>query len=223
MSSNPKYFDEDNDDFDNFDDLYEDDLESPAAEEGVEEEEEEGDAFTREMFGPTGRGSPAMGRQSPRDLSRNADKSLRNVGFKDETHLKDTTAWEPQRQPQPQPKSKPKSKSTPKAVVRSAVRTPMVKAKPSQENRNQFSDNSKYDQDAQDAADKFWLSMGHLPLRHRVGEEYEKMMQERARPQRNKGGTRKRNTRRRNKRSSKRNKRSSRKSSNKKSRNKSRK
>jgi hypothetical protein len=181
-------------------------LDARAAE--AQEEHDPGEAFGVEMFGPTGRGaSPAMGRQSPYQLSRNAAASLRNAGFKDEKHLKDITAWEPQPQPQPQPRQKPKA-------VKAA------KAKPLQANRNQFYDNDKYDRDAQVAADKFWLSMGHPPLRHRVGEEYEKMMQERARPQRNKGGTRKRNTKKRrsNKRSSK--KRSSRKSSNKKSRNK---
>ena len=159
------------------------------------EEHDPGEAFGLEMFGPTGRGSPAMGRQSPRDLSRNADKSLRSVGL-DESHLKDTKTWDTiVKEAQPKPKPLPK-------VVKAAPR-PMIKAKPRPENRNQFSDNSKYDQDAQDAADKFWLSMGHLPLRHRVGEEYEKMMQERARPQRNKGGTRKRARSRRNKRSRK--------------------
>lgn len=162
-------------------------LDARAAE--AQEEHDPGEAFGVEMFGPSGRGaSPAMGRQSPYQLSRNAAASLRNAGFKDEKHLKDITAWEPQPQPQPQPKPQPKPK--PK-VVKAAK----AKAKPSQENRNQFSDNDKYDRDAQVAADKFWLSMGHLPLRHRVGEEYEKMMQERARPQRNKGGTRKRNKR----------------------------
>jgi len=144
----------------------------------AQEEHDPSDAFGLEMFGPTGRGSPAMGRQSPYQLSRNAAASLRRVGFKDEKHLKDTTAWEPQPQPRKQEK----------AVVKAEVR-PIVKARPPQQYRNQFSDN---DENAQAAADKFWLRMGHLPLRHRVGEEYEKMMQERSRPQRNKGGTRKR-------------------------------
>lgn len=159
------------------------------------EEHDPGEAFGLEMFGPTGRGSPAMGRQSPRDLSRNADKSLRSVGL-DESHLKDTKTWDTiVKEAQPKPKPLPK-------VVKAAPR-PMIKAKPRPENRNQFFDNDKYDRDAQVAADKLWLSMGHLPLRHRVGEEYEKMMQERARPQRNKGGTRKRARSRRNKRSRK--------------------
>jgi hypothetical protein len=185
-------------------------LDARAAE--AQEENDPGEAFGVEMFGPTGRGSPAMGHQSPYQLSRNAAASLRNAGFKDEKHLKDITAWEPQ----PQPKSKPQPQPKPKAV-----KAAKAKATPLQANRNQFYDNDKYDRDAQVAADKFWLSMGHLPLRHRVGEEYEKMMQERARPQRNKGGTRKRNTRRRNKRSIRRNKSSSRKSSSR--RNKSRK
>lgn len=178
-----------------YDDLYEDevdgvlDLDAPNAEE--EEEADKGEAFGVEMFGPTGRGSPAMGHQSPYQLSRNAAASLRRVGFEDETHLKDTTAWEPQAQP----------RQKPKVVVRAAAvmvkakppQKPPQKPRPPQEYRNQFSDN---DEKAQEEADKFWLSMGHLPLRHRVGEEYEKLMQERTRPQRNKGGTRKRNTRR---------------------------
>ena len=173
------------------------------------EETDPNEAFGLKIFGPTGRGSPAMGRQSPYQLSRNAAASLRSVGFEDESHLKDTRAWEPQ----PQPRQKPKAVKAAKAA----------KAKPLQANRNQFYDNDKYDRDAQVAADKLWLSMGHLPLRHRVGEEYEKMMQERVRSQRNKGGTRKRARTRRNKRSTKKRstkKRSSRKSSNKKSRNK---
>ena len=167
----------------------------------AQEEHDPNEAFGLEMFGPTGRGSPAMGNQSPYQLSRNAAASLRNAGFKDEKHLKDITAWEPQ----PQPRQKPKAVKAAAAV--------MVKAKPSPENRNQFSDNSKYDQDAQDAADKFWLSMGHLPLRHRIGQEWEKKMQERFRPQRNKGGTRKRARSRRSKKSIRRNKRSSKRSS----------
>jgi hypothetical protein len=200
-----------------YDDLYEDevngllDLDASNAEEEEEEEEDKGDAFSRKMFGPTGRGSPAMDRQSPYQLSRNAAASLRNAGFKDEKHLKDITAWEPQ------------ARQKPKAVVKAAA--VMVKAKPSPENRNQFSDNSKYDQDAQDAADKLWLSMGHLPLRHRIGQEWMKRMENiSVRPQRNKGGTRKRrsssSSRRRSKKSIRRNKRSSKRSSrsNKKSR-----
>ena len=163
-------------------------LEARAAQ--AQEENDPNEAFGLEMFGPTGRGSPAMGRQSPYQLSRNAAASLRRVGFEDETHLKDPTAWDTKvKEEEPQPKPKPLPK-----VVKAAPR-PMIKAKPRPENRNQFSDNDKYDRDAQVAADKFWLSMGHLPLRHRVGQEYEKMMQERARPQRNKGGTRKRNKR----------------------------
>ena len=180
------------------------------------EETDPNEAFGLKIFGPTGRGSPAMGRQSPYQLSRNAAASLRSVGFEDESHLKETTAWDTKlKEEEPQPKPKPLPK-----VVKAAPR-PMAKATPLQANRNQFYDNDKYDRDAQVAADKLWLSMGHLPLRHRVGEEYEKMMQERARPQRNKGGTRKRNTRRRNKKSNKK-RRSNRKSksSNKKSRNK---
>ena len=192
-------------------------LDARAAE--AQEENDSGEAFGVEMFGPTGRGSPAMGHQSPYQLSRNAAASLRSVGL-DESHLKDTKTWDTKvKEEEPQPKPKPLPK-----VVKAAPR-PMAKAKPRPENRNQFSDNDKYDRDAQVAADKFWLSMGHLPLRHRVGQEYEKMMQERARPQRNKGGTRKRVRSRRSK-SIKRNKRSRRKSkrsSNKKSRNKSRK
>jgi hypothetical protein len=180
---------------------FNEELEARAAR--AQEEHDPGEAFGLEMFGPSGRGaSPAMGRQSPYQLSRNAAASLRNAGFKDEKHLKDITAWEPEPEPQPKPQPKPK----PKAVK-------AAKAIPLQANRNQFYDNDKYDRDAQVAADKFWLSMGHLPLRHRVGEEYEKMMQERARPQRNKGGTRKRARRSRaskKSRSSKKSKRSSR-------------
>lgn len=178
------------------------------------EETDPNEAFGLKMFGPTGRGaSPAMGRQSPYKLSRNAAASLRSVGFDDETHLKNTKAWdtklnELQMQPQPQPRKQEK------VVVKAEVR-PMSKAKPRPENRNQFSDNDKYDKNAQDAADKLWLRMGHLPLRHRIGEEFAKLVQERSRPQRNKGGTRKRNTRRsrrsirRNRKSSKNKRRSS--------------
>ena len=177
------------------------------------EENDPNEAFGLKIFGPTGRGSPAMGRQSPYQLSRNAVASLRSVGL-DESHLKDTEAWdtklkEPRPQPQPQPRKQEKA-----VVVKAEVR-PMVKAKPRPENRNQFSDNDKYDKDAQVAADKLWLRMGHLPLRHRVGEEFAKLVQERSRPQRNKGGTRKKNTRRsrrsirRNRKSSKNKRRSS--------------
>jgi hypothetical protein len=162
------------------------------------EETDPNEAFGLKIFGPTGRGSPAMGRQSPYQLSRNAAASLRSVGFEDESHLKDTRAWDTKvKEEEPQPKPKPLPK-----VVKAA------KARPPQQYRNQFSDN---DENAQVAADKFWLSMGHPPLRHRVGEEYEKMMQERARPQRNKGGTRKRNTKKRSKKSIRRNKKSNRK------------
>ena len=178
------------------------------------EETDPNEAFRLAMFGPTGRGSPDMDRQSPYQLSRNAAASLRRVGFEDETHLKDSTAWdtklnEVRPQPQPQPRKQEK------AVVKAEVR-PMVKAKPRPENRNQFSDNDKYDKDAQDAADKLWLRMGHLPLRHRIGQQFEKLTQERSRLQRNKGGTRKRSrgSRRKSKRSSsRRNKRSSNKKS----------
>ena len=177
------------------------------------EETDPNEAFGLKIFGPTGRGSPAMGRQSPYQLSRNAAASLRRVGFEDESHLKDTRAWDTKvKEEEPQPKPKPLPK-----VVKAAPRL-MAKAKPLQANRNQFYDNDKYDRDAQVAADKLWLSMGHPPLRHLVGQEYEKMMQERARPQRNKGGTRKRNTKKRSKKSMRRNKRSSsRRKSNKKS------
>jgi len=179
----------------------------------AQEENDPNEAFGLEMFGPTGRGaSPAMGRQSPYQLSRNAAASLRSVGL-DESHLKDTKTWDTKvKEEEPQPKPKPLPK-----VVKAAPRL-MAKAKPLQANRNQFYDNDKYDRDAQVAADKLWLSMGHPPLRHLVGQEYEKMMQERARPQRNKGGTRKRNTKKRSKKSIRRNKRSSsRRKSNKKS------
>ena len=160
----------------------------------VAEETDPNEAFGLKIFGPTGRGSPAMGRQSPYQLSRNAAASLRRLGL-DESHLKDTTAWDTKlEESQPQPRPRPQKQE--KAVVVKAEVRPMVKAKPRPENRNQFSDNDKYDRDAQVAADKFWLSMGHPPLRHLVGQEYERMMQERARPQRNKGGTRKRSARR---------------------------
>lgn len=173
------------------------------------EETDPNEAFRLKMFGPTGRGaSPAMGRQSPYKLSRNAAASLRSVGFEDETHLKDTTAWDTkleESQPRPEPRKQEK------AVVKAEVR-PMVKAKPRPENRNQFSDNDKYDKDAEDAADKLWLRMGHLPLRHRIGQQFEKLMQQRSHSQRNKGGTRKRNTKKRSRRSIRRNKRSSKKS-----------
>jgi hypothetical protein len=176
-------------------------LEARAAAEKTDPNE----AFRLAMFGPTGRGSPDMDRQSPYKLSRNAAASLRSVGFEDESHLKDTEAWdtklnEPRPQPQPQPRKQEK------VVVKAAPR-PMVKAKPRPENRNQFSDNDKYDQAAQDAADKLWLRMGHLPLRHQIGQQFEKLMQQRSHPQRNKGGTRKRNTKKR--RSVRRNKKSS--------------
>ena len=173
----------------------------------AQEENDPNEAFGLEMFGPTGRGaSPAMGRQSPYQLSRNAAASLRSVGL-DESHLKDTKTWDTKvKEEEPQPKPKPLPK-----VVKAAPR-PMAKAKPLQANRNQFYDNDKYDRDAQVAADKLWLSMGHPPLRHLVGQEYERMMQERARPQRNKGGTRKR-ARRRSIRRSRKSRKSSRKSS----------
>jgi hypothetical protein len=174
------------------------------------EETDPNEAFRLAMFGPTGRGSPDMDRQSPYQLSRNAAASLRRVGFEDETHLKDSTAWDTKlNEVRPQPRKQEK------AVVKAEVR-PMVKAKPRPENRNQFSDNDKYDKDAQDAADKLWLRMGHLPLRHRIGQQFEKLTQERSRLQRNKGGTRKRSrgSRRKSKRSSsRRNKRSSNKKS----------
>jgi hypothetical protein len=177
----------------------------------AQEENDPGEAFGLEMFGPTGRGSPAMGRQSPYQMSRNAAASLRSVGL-NESHLKDTKTWDTiVKEPQPQPQPKPQPKPLPK-VVKAEVR-PMSKAKPLQANRNQFYDNDKYDRDAQVAADKLWLRMGHLPLRHRVGEEYEKMMQERFRPQRNKGGTRKRSTKKRSKKSIRINRKSKRSSS----------
>ena len=169
----------------------------------AQEEHDPSDTFGLEMFGPTGRGSPAMGRQSPYQLSRNAAASLRSVGL-DEKHLKETTAWDTKLN-EPQPRKQEK------AVVKAADR-PMVKAKPRPENRNQFSDNDKYDKDAQDAADKLWLRLGHPPLRHRIGQQFEKLMQQRSRSQRNKGGTRKRNTKKRSKKSIRRNKRSSKKS-----------
>jgi hypothetical protein len=91
----------------------------------AQEEHDPSEAFGLEMFGPTGRGaSPAMGRQSPRDLSRNAATSLGNVGL-DETHLKDTTAWDTKvKEPRQQPK-----------VVKAAPR-PMVKAKPPRSSKN---------------------------------------------------------------------------------------
>jgi hypothetical protein len=153
----------------------------------AQEEHDPSEAFGLEMFGPTGRGSPDMDRQSPYQLSRNAAASLRSVGLDDERHLKDPTAWDTKlKESQPQPRKQEK------AVVKAAARSPMMKAKPRPENRNQFSDNDKYDKDAQDAADKLWLRMGHLPLRHRIGQQFEKLMQERSHLQRNKGGTRKR-------------------------------
>ena len=180
-----------------YDDLYEDDvdglldLESPVA----EVEEDDGDAFSREMFGPTGRGSPAMGRQSPYDLSRNANKSLRSVGL-DETHLKDTTLWdtklkEPQLQPQPKPK----------AVVRAAVRSPMVKAKPPQPPIKNYQIN---DEKAEEEADKLWRRLGHDPLRYHLpgGQFMYKLPNGMWAPIPPKGGTRKRSTRK-NKRSNK--------------------
>jgi hypothetical protein len=191
-----------NEDEDYFDDPEMLDFDDPETLEAraVAEETDPNEAFGLKIFGPTGRGSPAMGRQSPYQLSRNAAASLRRLGL-DESHLKDTTAWDTKlEESQPQPRPRPQKQE--KAVVVKAEVRPMVKAKPRPENRNQFSDNDKYDKDAQDAADKLWLRMGHLPLRHRVGEEYEKMMQERSRPQRNnrpernKGGTRKRSARR---------------------------
>jgi len=198
---------DDNDDYLNDPEIldFNENLDARAAQ--AQEENDPNEAFGLEMFGPTGRGaSPAMGRQSPYQLSRNAAASLRSVGL-DESHLKDTKTWDTKvKEEEPQPKPKPLPK-----VVKAAPR-PMAKAKPLQANRNQFYDNDKYDRDAQVAADKLWLSMGHPPLRHLVGQEYERMMQERARPQRNKGGTRKR-ARRRSIRRSRKSRKSSRKSS----------
>jgi hypothetical protein len=50
----------------------------------AQEEHDPSEAFGLEMFGPTGRGSPDMDRQSPYQLSRNAAASLRSVGLDDE-------------------------------------------------------------------------------------------------------------------------------------------
>lgn len=178
----------------------------------VQEEHDPSEAFGLEMFGPTGRGaSPAMGRQSPRDLSRNADKSLRSVGL-DESHLKDTKTWdtkvnEPQPQPQPQPKSKSKLKPTPKVVK-------VAKARPPQQYRNQYSDN---DEKAEEESDKLWRMLGHDPLRYHLpgGQFIYKLPDGRWAPipQGQKGGTRKRARR-----TIRRNSRSTRRRSNRKSR-----
>jgi hypothetical protein len=53
------------------------------------------EAFGIKMFGPTGRGSPVMGRQSPYELTRNAAQARRNEGFTDDNYLKNPKNLEP--------------------------------------------------------------------------------------------------------------------------------
>ena len=59
------------------------------------EETDPNEAFRLKMFGPTGKGSPVMGRQSPYELSRNAAQARRNEGFTDDKYLKPPINLEP--------------------------------------------------------------------------------------------------------------------------------
>jgi len=52
------------------------------------------------MFGPTGRGSPEMELRENRKLYSDSAKALRNEGMNDDSHLKNTKAWNPKSEEQ---------------------------------------------------------------------------------------------------------------------------